>query len=616
MHILRRTLIGASAIGLAAVLVIAASPSGAPAGAVPPTLPQATAALGAARWLAGQLTPQGTIDDVTPGTADLSATAQTVIALGATGVDLNGARAGLAYLKANSQNYISQQGSDGPGQLANLILAAHSLGASPTNFGGTDLVQRLLATEQTSGVNAGRFGTDAQNADFNAGTLDQGLALAALAAADVHADAASINWLTSQQCSDGGWTDPDNAATACDPDPIGNAFPNEDTNTTSFAIQGLAAQSALTSPVSTDALGFLTAGQAADGGWNFSPSTTANPETSDPDSTSLVIQALVALGQSPTSPTYQQGSSTPLTALLAFQVTSGPDVGAFFFPGVGSATTGNLLATNQVVPALVGLTLPYPPSSSGGKSYWVFTASGAIYPFGNAASHGSAATTALRAPIVGMATTPAGGGYWLVASDGGVFTFGDATFHGSLGAVHLNKPIVGMDATPDGGGYWLVAADGGVFTFGNATFHGSLGAVHLNKPIVGMAATPDGGGYWLVAADGGVFTFGDAAFYGSLGAQHLNKPVVGMASDPNGGGYWLVASDGGVFSFGDATFHGSTGGIKLNKPVVGMSSTPDGNGYWLVAADGGVFNFGDAAFSGSAATSGVGNAVAIGTSST
>ena len=440
--------------------------------------------------------------------------------------------------------------------------------------------------------------------------FDQGLALAALAAAKVQADAASINWLTSQQCPDGGWTDPDNVSTPCDPDPIGSAFPNEDTNTTSYAIQGLAAQGALTSTVSTKALGFLTAAQATDGGWNYSPSTASNPETSDPDSTALVIQALLALGQSPTS------LNTPLTTLLTFQVTSGPDNGAFSFPGIGSATTGNLVATNQVVPALAGLTLPYPPSSTGGKSYWVFTANGAVYPFGTASSHGTATTTALRQPIVGDAATPDGAGYWLVAADGGVFSFGDATFYGSLGNKVLNKPIVGIAATPDGGGYWLVAADGGVFSFGDATFYGSLGNKVLNKPIVGIAATPDGGGYWLVAADGGVFSFGDAAFYGSLGAQHLNKPVVGIAADPNGGGYWLVASDGGVFTFGDGSFYGSTGGIKLNKPVVGISSTPDGNGYWLVAADGGVFNFGDAIFSGSAATSGVTNAVAIGTSST
>ena len=301
VHILRRTLIGASAIGLAAVLVIAAIPSGAPAGAVPPTLPQATAALGAARWLAGQLTPQGTIDDVTPGTADLSATAQTVIALGATGVDLNGARAGLAYLKANSTNYISQQGSDGPGQLANLILAAHSLGANPTNFGGTDLVQRLLATEQTS------------PASTPAGSAPMPRTPTSTRAPSTKV----LPWLPwpPQTCTlmlhrstgsrvnsvpMGGGLTPTTRRRRVTRTPSGVHFPNEDTNTTSFAIQGLAAQSALTSPVSTDALGFLTAGQAADGGWNFSPSTTANPETSDPDSTSLVIQALVALGQSPT----------------------------------------------------------------------------------------------------------------------------------------------------------------------------------------------------------------------------------------------------------------------------------------------------------------------------
>ena len=89
-----------------------------------------------------------------------------------------------------------------------------------------------------------------------------------------------------------------------------------------------------------------------------------------------------------------------------------------------------------------------------------------------------------------------------------------------------------------------------------------------------------------------------------------------MASDPNGAGYWLVASDGGIFNYGDAGFFGSTGSIVLNRPIVGISSTSDGNGYWLVAADGGIFNFGDGAFSGSAASNGISNGVAVGTSPT
>jgi len=237
-----------------------------------------------------------------------------------------------------------------------------------------------------------------------------------------------------------------------------------------------------------------------------------------------------------------------------------------------------------------------------GNGYWVATAEGNVYPFGDARSYGSMGGQALNAPIVGMATTPSGNGYWLVASDGGVFSFGDATFHGSTGAIHLNQPIVGMATTPDGGGYWLVASDGGVFSFGDALFHGSTGAIHLNQPVVGMAPSLSGNGYWLVASDGGVFSFGDAAFHGSTGAIRLNQPIVGMAPSPSGDGYWLVASDGGVFSFGDAAFHGSTGAIRLNQPIVGMAATHDGGGYWLGAADGGVFTFGDATFDGSATT--------------
>ena len=186
-------------------------------------------------------------------------------------------------------------------------------------------------------------------------------------------------------------------------------------------------------------------------------------------------------------------------------------------------------------------------------------------------------------------------GYRFVASDGGIFNYGaGAPFLGSMGGQHLNAPIVGMATMPAGDGYYLVAADGGVFNYGSAQFLGSAGSLHLAKPIVGMAVTPDGGGYWLVASDGGIFSYGDAQFYGSMGGQPLNKPIVGMAATPNGNGYYLVASDGGIFSFptgpGGPPFLGSTGSITLNKPVVGMAVTPAGQ-YYLVATDGGIFSF-------------------------
>ncbi len=75
-----------------------------------------------------------------------------------------------------------------------------------------------------------------------------------------------------------------------------------------------------------------------------------------------------------------------------------------------------------------------------------------------------------------MAGTPHGNGYWLVAADGGVSTFGDADFHGSAGSTHLHRPVVGMAASPDGKGYWLTAADGEIFSYGDAQYEGGVAA--------------------------------------------------------------------------------------------------------------------------------------------
>jgi hypothetical protein len=89
---------------------------------------------------------------------------------------------------------------------------------------------------------------------------------------------------------------------------------------------------------------------------------------------------------------------------------------------------------------------------------------------------------------VGIASTPDGGGYWLASANGGVFSFGDATFYNSLAGINLAQPIVGIAATPDGQGYWEVASDGGLFAFGDAAFYGSMGGKPLNKPVVGIGA--------------------------------------------------------------------------------------------------------------------------------
>jgi hypothetical protein len=536
----------------------------------PGAVPQPVPARAGARWLASQQSPLGFMPTAPgSGVPSLSATAQTILALSAANVDPHGASLALSYMESNVDSYVTVDAADGPGQLALLILDAEALGVDPTTFGGTNLVSRLLATQQTTGADAGLFGTEQQLDDYYTGTYQQGLALVALAAAGVRGTSqthAADAWLVSQQCPGGGWTLPDMVLNTCAPTSVD---PGPDTNSTSFALQGLVAQGALTPGAGALGLEFLATAQDADAGWSYLPNTVATPGVSDPDSTALVIQALLAMGDSPAAATFTKGSATPVSALLSFQFSSGPDAGAFYYP---PAVTPDIPATYEPVPALAGLPFGWGPSGNG---YWEVASDGGIFNFGAAASFlGSAGEIHLNAPVVGLASTSNGGGYWEVASDGGIFTYGDANFYGSMGGKPLNKPVVGITATPDGLGYWEVASDGGIFSFGDANFYGSMGGKPLNKPIVGIAATPDGLGYWEVASDGGIFSFGDAAFHGSMGGTVLNKPIVGIAATPDGLGYWEVASDGGIFNFGDAAFLGSTGSIALNAPIVGISASP------------------------------------------
>ena len=406
--------------------------------------PLTHAAQQGAAWLGGQLTQAGFISSQTsPGSADLSGTANTVLALASAGVDANGAYAASRYLAGHVDDYVVSGGADGPAQLALLVLDAHALGQDPSDFGGTDLVSRLLATEQTSGPDRGLFGSEAQAANYQAGNYQQGLALAALAAAGVHGTAQTAlatTWLLGQQCPDGGWTTPDDVNVPCSGSPANFAGP--DTNATAVAVEGLAAQGALPAQASTNALSFLIAGQDGDAGWSYYPNSVVVPQTTDPDSTALVIQALLAMGTSPTDPRLQKGGGDPASELLGFQITAGSGAGAFAFPG----TTGpNLLATYQGVPAAAGVTLPF------------------VAPF-------------------------AGQGYLAVGADGGIFAYGDAAFEGSHGGSPLNAPVTGMAATPDGKGYWLVGSDGGIFAYGDAAFEGSPSMSSPVAPIVALVS--------------------------------------------------------------------------------------------------------------------------------
>jgi hypothetical protein len=238
---------------------------------------------------------------------------------------------------------------------------------------------------------------------------------------------------------------------------------------------------------------------------------------------------------------------------------------------------------------------PLPPGPHAG--YWMVSADGTVYRFGDARHHGDATPLVKPDGAVDLAPTPSGNGYWVVDSAGKVVPFGDARALGSVNPASLQsgETAVSLSPTPSGAGYWVFTTRGRVIPFGDAPFLGDVHDMSLAGPVLDSIATPNGGGYYMVASDGGIFAFGNATFLGSMGGTKLNAPVQSLVPSPEGG-YWLVAADGGIFAFG-APFRGSLGGLKLNRPVSGM--VPYGNGYLIVAEDGGVFSFSNGPYLGS-----------------
>ncbi len=244
---------------------------------------------------------------------------------------------------------------------------------------------------------------------------------------------------------------------------------------------------------------------------------------------------------------------------------------------------------------------PAPPLSPGPHAgYWMVSADGTVYRFGDARHHGDATPLVKPDGAVDLAPTPSGNGYWVVDSVGKVTPFGDARPLGGVNPASLQsgETVVSLSPTPSGAGYWIFTTRGRVVPFGDAPFLGDVHTLSLAGPVLDSIATPNGGGYYMVGSDGGIFAFGNAQFLGSMGGSKLNAPVQSLVPSPEGG-YWLVASDGGIFAFG-APFRGSLGGLKLNRPVSGM--VPYGDGYLIVAEDGGVFSFSNGPFLGSLGT--------------
>ena len=349
-----RALVIAVAISLALGGILAGAAS-----AAPPTATQR--AQRGAQWLANQITAnKGFVKSF--GVADATDTAYAVIALRAAGVDKPAANLAMKYLDTKLGSALRLDGTDSPGAIADYIMAAVADGQDPRHFNGTgvtnNLVNRLLATERRTGKDAGLFGAQAPTYD---GAFREGLALAALESANVAATdphiTQALTWLTNQQCANGMWEAyRTNVATPC-PAANPNTFTGPDTNSTSLAVQGLAAWGRR--PRQANVLTSLHVIQSSDAGFPF---VAAPSQASDPDSTALVIQALIAENSPPTGTTWRKGAHSPFTALASYQLgCAQAGYGAFFFPG---STSPNTFATVQAVPAMASKTLPVAPSSA------------------------------------------------------------------------------------------------------------------------------------------------------------------------------------------------------------------------------------------------------------
>lgn len=113
---------------------------------------------------------------------------------------------------------------------------------------------------------------------------------------------------------------------------------SSDPDSTAIALQALlAANVSASDPDVQEGIALLRATQAADGGWGF------DPNASNVNSTAFVVQALIAAGEDPESATYTKSGGNPIQFLLSQQQPDGSFVG--YDPA---------FATNQVIPALMG----------------------------------------------------------------------------------------------------------------------------------------------------------------------------------------------------------------------------------------------------------------------
>ena len=282
---------------------------------------EASAGTGSLLYLQGQ--QSGSDGSIPVGASTDAVSEEYAIGAAAAGYDPSALRHGsgpsvMAYLAAHAATACSSAGACGE-----LLQAVAAAGLNPASFGGVDL---LITLDGFYTATTGVFG--------NGEAFIQTLAVQGLIAARQPVPLAALHHLVAAQDSDGGW---DYLLIKDDPNGSTN-FDTSDTNSTAMVLMALDAAGVHSQDRS--ALAWLHTQQDADGGFPYQAGS-----GSDPDSTALVLQALIATGQNPEAPAWAPGGHAPLAELIATQDSNG----GFTFPG---NTAPDPFTTAQVPPAL------------------------------------------------------------------------------------------------------------------------------------------------------------------------------------------------------------------------------------------------------------------------
>jgi hypothetical protein len=286
----------------------------------------------AVQWLHGQQLPDGGFSNGVSEGSDPATTADAVVAMVSAGErPSDWVKNGQSVMSYLAQAAAGIEPGD-TGRTAKMVMALVAAGENPEDFAGINWIDRLqTAWNGESGLYA---------SDVYGGAL----AVLALHAAGAAMEPHTVDGLLGYRLPGGSYAF------------NGDHTPGSgDSNTTALVVQALAAAGA--SPDTwAPSLAYFRSTQNGDGGWTYQKPS-AFGEATDANSTALVTQALLAVGE----PLSDWGN--PAQVLLLLQNPSG----ALSF---NAQTPGdNLLATVQAIPAMAGVPLtklPRPDSPSAG----------------------------------------------------------------------------------------------------------------------------------------------------------------------------------------------------------------------------------------------------------